>query len=205
MARTCDFTQSLTRVARTCDFDKNLKFEIALTASILDGSGSSFHQWLGSPGTPIPEQLGPIGKLFFRAHFEILVGSDLTFYYIWKAWQEWKEIWKNALIRQSFDRLGCNFHLVAHTFFKLAIFLGHLASPGLRVNGLQISKLAKKKKSVVFYLYMGVVEVEQNGVSDNLDTFQLRPEDWFTICMKLVPLSREWRQLRPQPSGLFTA
>ena len=52
---------------------------------------------------------------------------------------------------------------------------------------------------------MGVVEVEQNGVSDNLDTFQLRPEDWFTICMKLVPLSREWRQLRPQPSGLFTA
>ena len=63
----------------------------------------------------------------------------------------------------------------------------------------------KKKWSVVFYLYMGVVEVEQNGVSDNLDTFQLRPEDWFTICMKLVPLSREWRQLRPQPSGLFTA
>ena len=25
------------------------------TASILDGSGSSFHHWLGSPGTPIPE------------------------------------------------------------------------------------------------------------------------------------------------------
>ena len=53
----------------TCDFDQKWKFEIALTASILDGSGSFFHQWLGSPGTTIPEQFGPIGKLFFRAHF----------------------------------------------------------------------------------------------------------------------------------------
>ena len=48
---------------------------------------------------------------------------------------------------------------------------------------------------------MGVVEVEQNGVSVNLDTFQLRPEDWFTIRMKLVPLSCEWRQLRPSAFG----
>ena len=48
---------------------------------------------------------------------------------------------------------------------------------------------------------MGVVEVEQNGVYDNLDIFQLRPEDWFTLCMKLVLLSREWRLLRPSAFG----
>ena len=108
---------------------------------------------------------------------------------------------KNTLILPSFDRFGCNFHPVANIFFNLAIFWGHYARPGLRGNGLQTSKIAKSRKSVVFSLYMGVVEVEQNGVSVNLDTFQLRPEDWFTICMKLVPLSREWRQLRPSAFG----